>query len=489
MTTPNELVPMIIPTVMIPLTLVSVGISVVASFIAALFGIELKMEGPKKLLEVLLKPKVLASAFMLNAVIMGGIYCWKWWNNYPRLISTIESQMNERSVQSDVNYPDRATVLTDFQSLKSAQQFPSALKQVWRLDTGAGSFRAATISSGRVFTGNRNGIINEVDLESGKVIRTFYTGTMVSPELTIWQNSLYVGEGVHDTHHARVYRFDLKSGKLLGSYQTLGHTEGQAVVGSFEGENTLFVVAGADSLHAVDPLTMKLKWKSNPGHTDAGVVVDDRGSVFLGTGREKHDDKKYKSYATALHFKTGEVIWKKELPASSWMRPVILDENVCFVSGEVYFPTERGHLLCFDRKTGAHTAAVNASNPLVGTPKVLDKSILYTSLKGEVCRFDIGSRSNLWCFDTKMKDSSFAGASYDPRYHVVLYPSIKDGLYVLDAESGKLLLNWKPAASEGEWMKTVADVAVTENHWVISDYENSVRAVKPLLVLKTAQEK
>ena len=69
----TELVPMIIPTVMIPLTLVSVGISVVASFIAGLFGIKLKMEGPKKLLEVLLKPKVLATAFMLNAIIMGGI--------------------------------------------------------------------------------------------------------------------------------------------------------------------------------------------------------------------------------------------------------------------------------------------------------------------------------------------------------------------------------------------------------------------------------
>ena len=82
MTTTNELVPMILPTVMIPLTLVSVGISVVATFIAALFGIELKMEGPKKLLEVLLKPKILVSALALNSLIFGGMYCWKWWSNF-----------------------------------------------------------------------------------------------------------------------------------------------------------------------------------------------------------------------------------------------------------------------------------------------------------------------------------------------------------------------------------------------------------------------
>ncbi len=72
MTTPNELVPMILPTVMIPLTLVSVGFSVVATFIAGLFGIQLKLEGPKKLLEVLLKPKVLATAFALMLLFLEG---------------------------------------------------------------------------------------------------------------------------------------------------------------------------------------------------------------------------------------------------------------------------------------------------------------------------------------------------------------------------------------------------------------------------------
>lgn len=488
MTMHDQLIPMILPTVMIPLTMLSVGVSVVASFIAALFGIQLKLEGPKKLLEVLLKPKVLASAFVLNALIFGGTYVWRWWKNYPRLISTIVSQSNERARPSELNYNDVPAVPTKFSSAGARKGTPEVLDQIWRIHTGKGSFRAALISNDRIFSGNDNGIVSEIELTTGKVMRTFYVGTAASAELTIWKNSLYVGEGVHDTHRARVYRFDLKSGKFMGSYQTKGHTEGQAVVGTHEGESSLLIVAGIDGLHAVDPVTMQGKWHMNIGHMDAGVVVDN-GTIFIGTGREKDDDKKNKTYAAALDFKTGKILWQKELAASSWMRPVLAGENVCYISGEIYFPSQRGHISCFDRKSGEHTIALNTPDPLASTPKVLDGTILYTSIHGLVCRFDLESKRNLWCFDAKGKDASLTGASYDPRGHVVIYPSKADGLYVLDAEDGRLLMHWKPDKKQGEWQKTYADAAVAGEHWILSDDDGSIRALKARFVPKMADSK
>lgn len=486
MNTPNELVPMILPTVMIPLTLVSVGVSVVATFIAGLFGIELKMEGPKKLLEVLLKPKVLASAFALNAVIFGGMWVWQWWSNYPRLISTIESETKERAQKSDIAYTDVPAVPTYFSSSKSNADIPKNIEQVWRIHTGKGSFRAAVVTNQRVFTGNDLGVVSELELETGKVVRSFYIGTPVSSEITLWKNSMYIGEGLHDTHHARVYRFDLGTGNFEGSYQTLGHTEAQAVLGSHDGENTLFAVGGIDGLHAIDPISMKGKWQVNIGHMDAGILVD-QGMVFIGTGREKNDDKKNKCYAAALDFKTGKILWQRELAASSWMRPVVIGENVCYIAGEIYFPTERGHITCFDRKTGNHTIAHNTTDPLAATPKVLDNSILYTSIHGLVCRFDLETQRNRWCFNADLKDSkSLAGASYDPRGHVVLYPSMTNGLYVLDPEDGKVLMHWKPTKEQGEWKKTYADVTVAGDYWILSDDDGSVRALRANFIPKTA---
>lgn len=488
MTTSNELVPMILPTVMIPLTLVSVGFSVVATFIAGLFGIQLKLEGPRKLLEVLLNPKVLASAFVLNALVFGGVYCWRWWVNYPRLISTIESESKARAQVSEINYHDVPTVPVTFTSLKSQPDVPLELEQLWRTQTGKGYFRGALVTDERVFIGNTDGVLRELELSTGKEIRSFYIGTPSNSELTIWNKSLYAGEGVHDTHHARIYRFDLKTGHYQGSYQTRGHTEAQSVVGSFEGENTLFVVGGLDSLHAVDPLSMELKWKVDVGHTDGAVLVD-QGTVFIGSGREKHDDKKYKSYATALEFKSGKILWQRELAASSWMRPVVVGENVCFVSGEVYFQTERGHITCFHRYTGHHTIAMNTADPVVSTLKVLDTSILYATLHGLVCRFDLELRKNLWCLDTESKGAkSMAGASYDPKRHLVIYPSVGNGLFVLDPSDGKILMNWKPSPEQGEWKRTIGDVTVAGDLWVVTDHDGSVRAVRANSLPKAAQK-
>lgn len=478
---------MILPTVMIPLTMVSVGLSVVATFIAGLFGIQLKLEGPKKLLEVLLKPKVLGSALALNLLILGGVQGYKWWINYPRLLRTIEKESKLRAKPSELNYQDQLNVPTQFQSVKTQTENVLGVEQVWKIQTEKGSFRAAVVSRDRVFFGNDAGILRELNLTDGKEIRSFYIGTAASSELTIWNNNIYTGEGLHDTHHARAYRFDLKSGEFKGAYQALGHTEAQTVVGTYGSQNLLFIPAGADGLHAVDPLSMEGKWKVNIGHMDAGIMVEGN-VVYIGTGREKDDDKKNKCYAAALDFATGKILWQQELAASSWMRPVSYKNQVCYIEGEIYFPTARGHIACFDKKTGEHTVAFNTPDPLASTPKILDDSILYTSIHGLVCRFNLEKKTNMWCFNVDDKDSkSLAGASYDPQGNVVVYPSMTKGLYVLDANDGKLLYHWKPNKEQGEWKKTYADATVANGYWIVSDDEGNVRALKPLFAPKTAQ--
>jgi len=489
MTTPDQLVPMIIPTVMIPLTIVSVAISVVASFIAGLFGIQLKLEGPRKLLELLLKPKILVTAFVLNILILGGFHGIKWWKNYPKLLSTIEREMNSRTKVSGHKYTNVETNQSHFYTRSESVSLISDVEQKWKIETGAGAFRSAIVSNGRVFSGNKLGVISELDIQTGELLRTFYTGTMVSPRITIWNNYLYVGEGTHDTHHARVYRFNLKSGKLEGHYQTLGHTEGQAIIATYASENTLFVVSGSDGLHAVDPVTMKPKWHYNSGHMDAAVVADSNGLVYLGTGREKGDDSKNKTYAAAIDFKTGEEKWKIELPASSWMRPVIVKEDVCYITGEIYFPSKRGHIVCLNKLTGEHTAGIHTTEPLVSTPKALDGSILYTSMKGKVCRFDISARRNMWCFNSKIEGTSFAGAAFDERTNSVVYPSINKGLFVLNANNGKVIFHWNPKDDEGEWKDTYADVTIKDGLWLVSDYSGNIRALKAKTSPKTSANK
>jgi hypothetical protein len=73
---------------------------------------------------------------------------------------------------------------------------------------------------------------------------------------------------------------------------------------------------------------------------------------------------------------------------------------------------------------------------------------------------------------------SMAGVSYDPRGNVLLYPSMTEGLFVLNPINGEVLNQWKPSTEQGEWKNTYADVAVFGDYWILSDDDGSVRGLR-----------
>jgi len=294
---------LIIPTVMIPLTAVMVALSMLASFIAGLFGIRLKSEGPRRLLEVLLKPKVLLSALVLNILVLGGIQLYTHIKNRPTMLWRIEKEARDKAKPSDRSYENYHSVPGEHSvgAGVAGQPRQQEFKAGWSQKLPKGSFRSPIFSGGSVFVGSFDGFVYELDAESGAILRSFFVGTPVTPELMIDDGVLYVGEGVHDTHSARIYAFDLRTGRLKGAYSTKGHTEGQPVMAEHQWQKLMFVVAGSDGIHAVDPQTFKAKWTANDGYIDSSVRVMN-GRVFAGTGREKGDTEKNRSYAVAYDF-------------------------------------------------------------------------------------------------------------------------------------------------------------------------------------------
>jgi outer membrane protein assembly factor BamB len=432
---------LIIPTVMIPLTAVMVGLSMLASFIAGLFGIRLKSEGPRRLLEVLLKPKVLLSALVLNIAVLGGIQAYTYIKNRPTMLWRIESAASEKGKPSERKYENYHTVPGEHSigAVPEGENRQQEFKALWSQKLPKGSFRSPVFSGGSVFIGSFDGQVYELDAASGEILRSFFVGTPVTPELMIDDGVLYVGEGVHDTHSARIYGFDLRTGLLKGAYSTKGHTEGQPVMAEHRGEKLMFVVAGADGVHAVNPTTFKAKWKANDGHIDSSVRVMN-GRVFAGTGREKGDTEKNRSYAVAYDFSSGEKIWKMELPASSWMNPVVWREHVCFVYGEIYFESGLGGVQCFRQDTGLPTLTFNLASPQTTLPLVIGDTLYTTDVKGTVCALDLVEREVRWCKKVEQsKGVNFASPVYFKERDALVYASMSDGIYLLDRATGNVL--------------------------------------------------
>ena len=469
---PAEFQLLIIPTVMIPLTAVSVLLSIAASFIAGLFGIKLSTEGPKRLLEVLLKPKVLLSALALNLAIWGGVKAYDYIKNLPAFIWNIESTQKTLAKPSQRQYENRRQFDFMFKETSALASLEN-LKEIWKVKLPKGNFRSPVFSGGSIFFGTDDGNVYELDQLTGEILRKFFVGSYITPELTIDDGTLFVGEGTHNTHHARVYAFDLKSGDLRGHYETKGHTEGQPVIGEWNGEKSLLVVSGGDGLHSVDPTTMKVKWQVNDGHVDASVLAIN-GKIFSGTGRDKGNGEKFKTYANAYDFQTGKRLWQRELPASSWMSPVAWNDSACFVFGEVYFESGIGGVFCFKQADGTPTHAYNLGEPQTGIPLIIGNSLISTSSNGKVCSLDLVSRVVSWCHEVKTKGKSFSSPSYSQKLDALVYASKDDGLWILDRKTGNVLKSLK----DPEWKTIYGAASISGDIISIGDIDGHASAYK-----------
>ncbi|MBT4792760.1 MAG: PQQ-binding-like beta-propeller repeat protein, partial [Halobacteriovoraceae bacterium] len=385
--------------------------------------------------------------------------------------------------QKTINYSSVLERPRSFE-IHNKTQFIKKITQQKLIKLDGGVFRAGAVSGQSVFFGTSKGNTFEIDRANNEIKREFYTGTFLTPGPLIWNNSLIIGEGTHDIHHARIYFYDLLTGKLTKSFTTKGHTEGQATIGTYKNKTLLFAVAGSDGVYALDPTShdkdnnVSVKWHEIVGHTDASVAIAD-GVVFVGTGREKGNAEKYKTYAAAHEFNTGKLLWKRELPASSWMKPITISSLVCFVYGEVYFKSQLGGLQCFDQKSGEPKQSYHTTQPVITIPIRVGHRIYFSDLKGTIHAIDTKKKSILWRAKTKAaKGLAFAGLSYDEHRNVLVFASKKNGLFVFDPLSGKTIHNWVPKKEETEWKKTYASVTITKEGWWVADMKGNLRFLK-----------
>jgi hypothetical protein len=353
------------------------------------------------------------------------------------------------------------------------------LKQQWVAKLPAGVFGSAVVSGNSLFVGCDDGYVYELSQADGKILRKFFIGTEVTPEPLIWNGYLFAGEGTHLTHDARIYSFDLKTGAYRGSFQTKGHTEGAPVIGTYSGITSLFVMAGADGVYAIDPETLKSRWHKKLGHTDSEVRVVD-GKVFFATGTEKGNyDRSHRAFA--LDFLTGEVVWQDDLSASGWMPPVVTDKDVCFGTGEIYMESHFGQFACYDMKTGAKRLSINMDEPLMGIPLKVGSTIALSDLQGDFCAIQWPDGWRRWCRKGGIT-KTFASPTYDGNGHFI-YPTAKNGLDVYDMDNGSLVLNWKPTGAEGEWKRSFSRVSVARTAaglaWFLPDMSGNLRKWVP----------
>jgi outer membrane protein assembly factor BamB len=471
----------IIPMVLIPLTAVTVMLTSIAGIIAGWFGIKLHTEGPKQFLEVLLKKRVLVSMILFNLLGVGIYKGYIYTKNLPSFLITIKRQSEINKLESLDLYHDSLTRKHEYIGEFAPTHF-SHMNLINEVKFNKGSFRSGVISNESLFYGNDDGFIYELDKNNLKIKRKFFIGTQVTTRPVIFENKIFVGEGNHETHHARIYSFDLKSGKYKDSFTTKGHTEGQPYIGTFKDKSLVFITAGSDGLYALDPESLKEVWHKNDGHLDATVSIEDN-RVYIGTGIEKENNRD-RSFAINYDFLTGKMNWKKELPLSNWMHPILTSTDVCYVLGEIYFPSTVGLLYCLNKLNGTPHFSIPFDSPIASKPFYIhsknNEYAFFATFNGEICGVDLLKKEKMWCHQTgsKTTDYSLASVDYDSNRNILWYPSLDNGIFAFEPVSGRELIHWMPKTNGAKWQDNYASVSIDGDILYLMDIAGNLRKFK-----------
>jgi outer membrane protein assembly factor BamB len=454
-----EVVKAVVPTVAVPLATIMFLVNALVSWVASLFGLKLNWDGPRELLRVFLRPRVVAVVVLVNLATIGLVYARRQSRTMPSPLIEVQwmnAGLLRRGgvVGAGRTYTDSTGRVTEVGGPAGGSLVQSvAFRQLWRVQAGSGDMGAATVAGHSVFVGSVDGYVYEFDESDGKLLRRFFVGSEISPDPVVWRNRLFVGEGTHDMHRARMYAFDLTSGQFIGAVQTKGHTEGTPAVVHDDktGRDHLLFVAGTDGIYSVDPLTLKEQWHFIGGHTDSDPRVLG-GRVYFSTGVEKGVPGT-SHFAYALDLATGATIWRTETPASGWMPGVFVGHEVCFGVGEIYTRSSFGQLTCYDVGTGRAGAVANADAPVLSVPLRVGNQVVVADRDGQVCAMQFPQGYRAWCRATN--GESNASLTYLAP-GALLYPSARQGLLAFDLEKGRTLAVWKPAPADGDWAKTNA---------------------------------
>ncbi len=503
----------LVPTLVFPFALVTAILSGFITWLVGLFGFHFVGIKTKNVLKWFLRKEVLISALLLNVGIYGGVKAYSYISHRARPLAWVvyQNRLALPAPRAEATYTNTSYKTEIEMSAPTGAiagtGVQTQIRMLWEQKMPEGSFRGFVRSGESLFFSGLGGRLYEVSAADGQIQRQWYIGKISVPSPLVWNGILFAGEGDHETHHARVYGIDLSSGKLVGVVSTLGHTEGDLVIDGAAGEELLYVAAGRDGIYAADPkvLSQKLNgatadtsggvadadhrsmpvealsdqleenipvvWHKDIGHFDSGVVYAE-GLVFATTAVEKHGPSG-KPNLYALTAKTGEIAWQRELPASAWSRPLVVDSDVCVTMGEIYAPSAFGQVACFDRVSGANTKSYIAEEPLFSPPLIYGDALLTIGIHGQLCSLKQSNLSVNWCRKVSKEKKLFVNLEANSAGQLIL--PLSDKLLVIDPSSGEAITSWSPEKTGLEWKPHYAKALPVSNYFYTFDSGGSVR--------------
>ncbi len=232
-----------------------------------------------------------------------------------------------------------------------------------KAEAGRYYYAAPVIAGDRLLAGDYSTTLHGLDPKLGTQQWSFdQAGRWVASPLVI--GSVIVAPNANKT----VYGFDL-TGKQLWKF---GSTDAFWAQPASDGK--LAFVAGMDHwLYAINPEDGSLQWKTDLNGAMVYPAAVGDGVLYQATIANE---------LIALNSETGKILWRFKTDNAVWMTPVLRE-------GVLYLGDVKGNVYAVDIATGTQKWKQTLENEvLVGTPALLDTSIVFSSETGNIISVD-----------------------------------------------------------------------------------------------------